>query len=135
MKFCKIAKDGGPESKVWGYFLFEIKSLFSIVLLRFEDGSREAYHNHAFNAVSWVLKGHLEEIHHPVNPDAYPPYHVDYHYPSVTPVITLRSTMHKVVSHGRTWVLSIRGPWSKTWKEVVDGKEMTLTNGRKVVGY
>ncbi len=134
MKFCKIAKDGGPESKVWGYFLFEIKSLFSIVLLRFEDGSREAYHNHAFNAVSWVLKGELNEIlHESVEPDVYQS--LNTYCPSIFPVITLRSTMHKVISRGTTWVLSIRGPWSKTWKEVVDGKEMTLTNGRKVVGY
>ena len=49
MKLFKYMKDGGPESTVWGYFLIEIKSLFTIVLLHFKNGSREAYHNHAFN--------------------------------------------------------------------------------------
>jgi predicted metal-dependent enzyme (double-stranded beta helix superfamily) len=134
VKLFKFSPDGGPESTVKGFFFVEIKSLFSIVLLRFADGSRDAYHNHAFDAVSWVLKGQLEEIHYPVKEDAYPEYHTDDRYPSIWPVITLRSTMHKVVSHGNTYVLSFRGPWNKTWKEVVNGEELTLTNGRKVVG-
>ena len=38
-----------------------VSTLFSIALLVFEDGSREAYHEHAFNCVSWVLSGHLSE--------------------------------------------------------------------------
>ena len=50
-------KDGGPESKVDGYWLFRHKRLFTVALLRFSKGSREAYHSHAFNAVSWVLTG------------------------------------------------------------------------------
>lgn len=134
MKFCEIAKDGGPESRVWGYFLLEIKSLFSIVLLRFEEGSRDAYHSHAFNSVSWVLKGELNE--YGIHPNSiFADY--DYHHiylPSCKPVITKRTTNHKVVSNGRTWVLSFRGPWAKEWKETVDGKEIMLTNGRKQVG-
>ncbi len=151
MKFFELAKDGGPESRVWGYFLLEIKSLFSIVLLRFEDGSRDAYHSHAFNCISWVLKGKLNEY-VPLpegttitaanvsqrtmdeimqSPDLL---HATYR-PSLKPVSTYRTTNHKVVSKGRAWVLSFRGPWAKEWKETVDGREIVLTNGRKEVSY
>jgi hypothetical protein len=59
MRFFHHGKDGGPESPVEGYWLFEIKWLCSIVLLKFNDGGREAYHSHAFNALSWLLKGDL----------------------------------------------------------------------------
>ena len=128
MKLFQLSKDGGPESKVWGYFLCEIKPLFSIVLLRFEDGSRDAYHDHAFNAVSWVLKGKLRE--ETISPEP----EENVYEPSIRPVITLRDTFHKVTSYGRTWVLSLRGPWADQWHEYANGKEMTLTNGRKVVG-
>lgn len=127
MKFLQLSKDGGPESKVWGYFLCEIKPLFSIVLLRFEDGSRDAYHDHAFNAVSWVLKGKLRE--ETISPES----EENTYEPSIRPVITLRDTFHKVTSYGRTWVLSLRGPWADTWHEYANGKELTLTNGRKMV--
>ncbi len=128
-------KDGGPESRVWGYWLIAVRQLFSIILLRFEDGSREAYHSHAFNCVSWVLKGHLTE------------YVVDWydedtlggqvveHKASWKPFITKRTTFHKVSSKGTSWVLTFRGPWARTWKEyiVATKQERVLTWGRKEV--
>jgi len=55
-------KDGGAQSTVWGYFL-ECKKLASVVLLRFEPGSREAYHSHAFESWSLLIKGQLVEKH------------------------------------------------------------------------
>lgn len=120
-----FGKDGGPESRVWGYF-FELKRLFSVVLLRFEDGSREAYHSHAFNSLSWVLKGEVDEYHLDGR--------VETHRASWRPVVTRRDTFHKVVSKGRTWVFTLRGPWAKTWQEVLpDGRTVTLANGRRVV--
>lgn len=61
MKFLFKSKDGGPDSNVVGYWLVESKKLFSIVLLCFNKGSREAFHNHAFNAISWVISGRLDE--------------------------------------------------------------------------
>ena len=36
-------------------------AIFSIALLKFEGISREAYHTHAFGAISWLLKGMLVE--------------------------------------------------------------------------
>jgi hypothetical protein len=133
MKFLETTKDGGTESTVWAHWLIELKGLFSIALLRFEDGTRDAYHSHAFNSVSWVLTGNLIEVRVGENDPgvtAYPP--------SLHPVITLRDTYHRVRSIGRTYVLTFRGPWSKTWREATpDGAggyaERTLTHGRREV--
>lgn len=127
MKNLMFTKDGGPESKVWGLYLIEIKSLLSVVLLRFEDGSREAYHNHAFNALSWVLKGRLREEQRNGC--------VRHFLPSLRPIFTGRENFHQVRSTGRTWVLSFRGPWRDRWNEYLpaEGRVITLTHGRKIV--
>lgn len=132
MKLFHKSKDGGPESTVTGYWLVEVKGLFSVVLLKFENGSRDAYHSHAFDSLNWVLKGKVEEWKQAV------PGHrgvtIQEHRPSWRPIKTLRSTFHKVVSHGTTWVFSLRGPWADTWDEYIPGKGFqTLTHGRKVV--
>jgi hypothetical protein len=127
MKIFSYRKDGGPYSTVSGLFFIEIKSLFSIVLLHFDPGSRDAYHNHAFNAVSWVLRGKLDE--HILNGKT------NNYKPSLKPISTSRSTFHKVVSDGHTWVLTFRGPWLSLWNEFLpdENKLVTLTYGRKVV--
>ena len=127
MKFFHYAKDGGNESTVWGWWLIEAKKYFSIALLCFEDGSREAFHEHAFNSVSWVLKGALFE--HFIDQGG------NFYQPSIFPVITRRNTMHKVSSKGRTWVLTFRGPWHDKWREWLPEEQryQTLTHGRKVV--
>lgn len=127
MKLLTHMKDGGAESKVHGYFLIEWKKLFSVVLLRFDNGSREAYHEHAFDAVSWLLWGRLVE-------DMLGG-RVNWYWPSLLPIVTKRDTFHKVSSFGTTWALSFRGPWSKTWREWLPKEQrfVTLTNGRKEV--
>lgn len=126
MRFFHYGKDGGPESTVWGFFLVELKSLFSIVLLRFENGSRDAYHGHAFNAVSWLLSGVLVEL--------LPVRGMQGYLPSWRPIFTGRERVHQVRSVGRSWVLSFRGPWSDTWPEVLpDGTRVDLTYGRRPV--
>ena len=127
-KFIRINKDGGPHSKVWIYAL-QIKKIGTIALLRFEDGSREAYHSHAFNCFSWVLKGKLVERH--LNfPEA-----PDIHTPALRPFGTYRQTFHKVESIGRTWVLSFRGPWADRWHEYLEDERRfrTLTHGRREI--
>jgi hypothetical protein len=123
MKFLEVTKDGGPESTVWAHWLIELKGLFSIVLLRFEDGSRDAYHSHAFDAISWVLSGELDEELRPTELTLRKWVYGETtrYWPSLTPIITRRDTTHKVTSHGRTWVLSFRGPWAKTWDEYAHG--------------
>jgi len=130
MKFFRKGKDGGPASTVTGYWLVEIKPLFSIVLLRFEDGSRDEFHDHAFHSLNWVLKGKVVEEHHAKGPFAKKIFG-----PSIRPILTKRSTFHRVVSKGTTWVLSLRGPWSKTWHEYdpKTGMFSELTHGRKIL--
>ncbi len=137
MKILFKAKDGGPESNVTGYWLIESKRLGSIALLRFSKGSREAFHNHAFNAWSLILWGKLRElvrVYSAVDPDC-PLTFVKELKPSLKPIYTARDRLHQV--HGvtdNTWALTIRGPWKDTWKEFFEktGKWVTLTNGRKV---
>ncbi len=128
MKFLSKAKDGGPKSTVTGYWLLELKKLFSIVLLKFEDGSRDEYHDHAFNSWNWILKGEVvEEFTHPSLNQTLKA--------RLRPYKTQRTRMHRVRSKGTTWVFSIRGPWADQWREY-DPKTkefVTLTHGRKPV--
>jgi len=127
MKLFSWGKDGGAESTVGGFWLIELKRLFSIVFLCFENGTRDAYHDHAFNCLSWVIKGKLVERHLDGR--------VEEHRPSVFPVRTHTDTFHQVESVGRTWVISFRGPWTDRWHEYLPatGQAVTLTNGRKEV--
>lgn len=130
MKILRVAKDGGPKSTVTGYWLVEMKSLFSIALLKFENGSRDEYHSHAFDSISWVLTGKLVEqfVKGRLNKE---------YLPSPLPVITKRSTFHRVLSVGTSWVLTFRGPWDKQWKEYdpATGTMTVLRDGREVVSY
>ena len=127
MKILSKGTDGGTKSNVTGFWLIEAKSLFSIVLLRFGKGSRENYHNHAFNAITWFIKGEVDEE------------HVDGRIlnwrPSWKPKYTPRECFHKVFAKQTTWALSFRGPWDKTWKEYSPTKkeEIILTHGRVVL--
>jgi hypothetical protein len=123
VKLFKRMRDGGPDSPVIGYFLVEIKSLFSIVLLHFTD-TREAYHSHAFNALTFWLKGKVVEYVHNGGWKIW--YAGDWKY-------TPRNLMHKVRPLRDAWALSIRGPWSDTWQEYKEGQYTTLAHGRKVV--
>jgi len=139
MRFFYTGKDGGPDSTVWGFWLIEAKALFSVALLCFENGSREAHHSHAFNSISWLLSGKLEE-------DVKVEWKdtswgtlfagwTEFYRPSLKPIITPRSRLHKVTSVGRSWVLTFRGPWASTWTEWNENtlKTTVLTDGRKVV--
>lgn len=130
MKLLHYAKDGGKDSTVWGFWLVEWKRLFSVALLCFENGSRDAYHSHAFNSVSVVLKGELEEDVRFEDGKGF-----TQHYGTGCIVRTPRACMHKVTSRGRTWVLTFRGPWAKTWREWLPNEDrfVTLASGRREV--
>lgn len=128
MKILHKAKDGGLESNVTGYWLIESKKFFSVVLLRFDEGSREAFHTHAFNAISWVIKGEMHE--HTIDGE------IIKLKPSLLPIYTSRKRFHKVYGIAKsTWALSLRGPWVDTWKEFLPNlnKYITLTHGRKII--
>lgn len=128
MKLLWNAKDGGPESLVWMWGI-ESKRFGSILLLKFGHGSREAFHTHAFNSISWLLKGRLVELLHPAD-------RAEVYRPSFRPIITKRSTFHMVLGGiGTNWVLSLRGPWRDEWSEYDPTTNVysTLTHGRQVV--
>ena len=95
------AKTEGQESTVTGYWLIEAKRLFSIALLRFDNGSRESYHSHAFNSISWLLSGYLRE-------ESLDGGFIDHTADWLWPIITRRKTFHRVFSSGTTWVLRFR---------------------------
>ena len=119
--------DGGKESGVTGYMLIEWKKVFSIGILHFKEGSREAFHTHAFNAITFWLKGKVTEVHHPSGEEKE-------FSTGFKPKYTRKDCFHKVVAHKSTWALTFRGPWEDTWHEhrPVEGK-VTLTHGRKLV--
>lgn len=125
MKLLKKGPDGGVGSGVTGYWLIEWKRVFSIVILRFSKGSREAFHSHSFNALTWWLKGSVEEV--------FPDGTKRRWKPSFFPKYTSRKDIHKVVADDVTWAISFRGPWRKTWLEQKNGTETTLTHGRVVL--
>ena len=125
MKFFSRSKDGGPESPVDAFFLFEIKSLGSIALLRFNRGGREAFHTHAFHALTWFISGEL------VEQDIDGSYHI--YRRSLLPKLTRRSKNHRVVAYRDSWCFTVRGPWASTWTEDDETHHTTLTHGRKIV--
>ena len=117
--------DGGKDSGVTAYFLIEWKVLFSIGILHFKKGTREAFHSHAFNAFTFWLKGNVTEI----KPDnARLKFSA-----SFKPKFTPRSNVHKVMAHTDTYALTFRGPWLDYWYEYKGNKQITLTHGRKII--
>lgn len=124
MRILQKVKDGGPESPVDAYILCEFKSLFTIALLKFNKGSREAYHTHAFNALTWFLEGKMTEV------DISQQYQK--YKRSLVPKFTSKDKNHRVVAHKDSWALTLRGPWENTWTETLKDKVTTFTHGRKV---
>lgn len=140
-KFFYKKYDGGKESGVIGYFLIEWKPVFSIGLLKFNKGSRENYHSHAFNALTWWLKGLVKECKLNASFDKknnllnkYGDIENNY-YPSLIPKYTTRSNIHKVFAFKDTWAITLRGSWKDTWKEFnpQTNKVITLTHGRQII--
>ena len=120
-----IKPDGGKDSGVTAFFLIEWKILFSIAILHFKKGTREAYHNHAFNALTWWIKGNVTEIKIEGQEKDFKP--------SLKPKYTSRSNFHKVKAHQDTFAITFRGPWNNTWKEYRKDKYVTLTHGRLIL--
>lgn len=130
-------KDGGPESKVDGLWIFRWKKLFTIAWLTFHEGSREADHSHAFNAWSWLVEGKLEE--HVVvdveNKDSelHGARFINWYHASWRPIFTPRERMHRVYGMGKiNKVLTFRGPWVDQWREQEGTKLRTLTHNRVI---
>lgn len=134
MRFFQRAPDGGKDSGVDGLFIVEIKSLFSIVLLRFQPrGKRENFHSHAFNALTLWLGGSAEEetLCSDRNGEAAVKrwcWGRGWRRLKWTP----RRQIHRYQPWRTTYCLTVRGPWQDTWKEVSpEGDIITLTHGRQ----
>jgi len=124
MKILWGHKDGGPDSLVWCWGI-EIKNLFSILLLKFEQNSRPAFHTHAFNSFSLLLKGGLHEIMLNKEEKIFKRYSF---------ISTYKNTFHQVKGLAKSnWVLTLRGRWDKEWKELNEHGLQTLTNKRVVL--
>jgi len=128
MKLFSKCKDGGKESPVDAYFLIECKGLFSVALLKFNKGGREAYHTHAFDAYTWFLKGDLVE--EDVSGEHYT------YKRSIFPKLTLKSKNHRVKALSDSWCFTVRGKWDKQWTEYneTDNTSAIFSWGRRVVG-
>lgn len=127
MKFLQWGTDGGKESGVNGFWLFEIKSLFSLVILFFNKGTRENYHSHAFNAYTFFIYGEIEEQILNSNTKIWKP--------SIYPKYTPKSRFHRVKALEKTCCISFRGPWQKYWYEYSpkNNQYLLLTNKRKII--
>ena len=127
MRLLYKGKDGGNKSTVTGNWLFEFKSLFSISLLKFDLGSREEYHTHAFNAISWYILGHTEE--HILNGN------IIERKGLCLPKLTKRGCFHKIKALKPTWVLTIRGRWLDNWLEFNPRTQQytQFTHGRTII--
>ena len=125
MRLLNAAKDGGPSSPVDAFFAFEIKRVGSLALLRFNKGGREAFHTHAFAALTWFLWGDLKEQRFDGSVRTY--------RRSIFPKVTPRNCNHRVVARTTSWCLTIRGPWADTWTEDENGTRTIFGWGRRVL--
>jgi hypothetical protein len=103
--------------------------VFSLVLLRFAKGTRDAYHEHAFNAWTLWLKGRVIEWEIFNGEQA----RWGRIYRAGMLKYTPRTMMHQIEALETSWALSLRGPWVNRWREWRKGRFVTLTHGRKEV--
>lgn len=129
-KYCPrffYVKPDGITSGVTAFFLIEWKIAFSIAILRFNTGSRENFHSHAFNAFTWWIKGFAIEQQKNGKTKLY--------QRSFIPKFTSINNIHKVIAYTTSYAFTIRGPWLNTWLEYnpSNNKYIILTHGRKIV--
>ena len=125
MKLFKVSKDGGKKSTVTGLFLIEWKQAFSIAFLKFDQGSRENFHSHAFNAITFWMPGSDVTEHHTDGTK------IDWHFGFK---LTPRNCFHKIYANKTSYAFTIRGRWVEEWKEYnkANNETIVMTNGRKI---
>lgn len=111
------------EQKVSQFVIFECKYLFSIIIFYFHkcNKTQDRYHTHAFNAISIKLWGK----------------YIEYIYKegsggkewSIKKRVAIfkyfkRDHFHKIGNSTGCCTILLSGPWSKTWKEVLDNGEV-----------
>lgn len=111
------------------FVFIEIKYLFSIYLNIFNTIEQDRYHNHAFNAVSIMMRGWYYE--YEMTPRI--------EWPNLIRSLSVRfiprDYVHKIGRSSPNAIsITLAGPWAKTWTEIFEnGNKKTLTWGRKVI--
>lgn len=111
------------------YVIFECKYLFSIIIFNFieSDKVQDRFHTHAFNSVSFKLKGYYEEHILDENGETLivPRHNVVKFFE--------RDIYHAIGKSNDCWTLLLAGPWKQTWKEFFPNlrKIETLSWSRK----
>jgi hypothetical protein len=126
-RFFFSKSDGGVESGVTAYCFFEWKIFFSIGILHFNPGSREDFHNHAFNAITFWISGSVveEKFKNPIS---------KVFSAGFRPKYTPRSNFHRIIAQNNgAYALTIRGPWLDYWYEVKNNDIRILTHGRRIL--
>lgn len=119
------------EQLVSEHTLLEWKPLFSIKLFNFHrtDGSQDRFHTHAFNAISFLLKGnYIEEV---IEDGRV----VRLNRNRSRVLFIPADQYHRITRSAGCRTLLITGPWGAEFKELrsVDGyqfQEVTLGEGR-----
>lgn len=125
-RFFLKKSDGGKDSGVNSYLFFEWKPVCSFGFLKFNKGTRDSFHSHAFTGITWWLKGKVEEETWQGETKTF--------IPSFKPKITKRDKIHRVKGVETTWAITFRNNWQDQWFEIdKDGNKIILTHGRKVV--
>lgn len=109
------------------FTIFEIKYVCGIIVNIFNTTNQDRFHSHAFNAFSWMLRGHyFEEV---IEDGAV-----------VTKKIEKsrfipRNYIHKITqSTPNAMSITFEGPWESTWNEYFDtGRVKAYSWGRKVL--
>lgn len=99
-----------------GWWIIEIKWLFSIVILQFTPGCRENFHTQPFNSLTWWMSE--AEEHTPNSKKSLKPGWI--------PTYTPRDKLHRINTETTTWAISIRGKWVDTLKEYNENTKTTI---------
>lgn len=110
------------------FTIIEIKYLGGIIVNIFNTRNQDRFHSHAFNAWSWMIKGHYYEdvivdgkeiVTKKIEKSRYIP----------------RNHIHKITkSSHNAMSITFEGPWESVWNEYFDdGRIKTYSWGRKVI--
>ncbi len=110
------------------FTIIEIKYLGGIIVNIFNTSNQDRFHSHAFNALSWMIRGHYYE-------DVI----VDGNLLKLKKIersrFIPRNYIHKITkSSPNAMSITFEGPWESTWNEYFDnGRIKTYSWGRKVI--
>lgn len=91
--------------------------------MKFNKGTREAYHKHVFDALTWWLWGSvIEHVFNENNEDNNKVEKINW-CPWILPKYTPCDNLHKIEALETSYAISFRGPWKDTWYELKQIKD------------